>query len=161
MKRNLLIAFLCLFQLIAQAQNKTARPRERLLMDANWRFAFGHPSDTKKDFNHGTSYFSYLVKAGYGDGSADVKFDDRAWRKLNLPHDWAVEQDFSPQASFSHGFKAIGRNFPDKSVGWYRKTITVPAEDLGRRISLELDGVYRNAQVWVNGQAQRLQQRLV
>jgi len=62
-----------------------------------------------------------LAKAGFGDGTANASFDDRSWRKLDLPHDWAVEQGFSSEASFSHGFKAIGRNFPDKSIGWYRK----------------------------------------
>ncbi|WP_210463897.1 beta-galactosidase GalA [Rufibacter roseolus] len=134
-----------------QAQVMPGNGRQRLLMDFGWRFAFGHPSDPKKDFNTGTSYFSYLAKAGYGDGAADPKFDDRAWRKLDLPHDWAVEQEFSNQASYSHGFKAIGRNFPDRSVGWYRKTITIPAADLGRRISIEFDGAFRNSMVWVNG----------
>ncbi|MBC7888473.1 MAG: glycoside hydrolase family 2 protein [Ferruginibacter sp.] len=125
--------------------------REHLPMDAGWRFAFGHPSDTKKDFNNGTGYFSYLTKAGFGDGAAASNFDDRTWRKLDLPHDWAVEQPFSEQGSFSHGFKAIGRNFPDASIGWYRKTFLVPATDLGRRISIAFDGVYRNSIVWVNG----------
>ncbi|HLP24783.1 MAG TPA: hypothetical protein VK477_03835, partial [Acidobacteriota bacterium] len=38
-------------------------PRERAAFDAGWRFAFGHPFDTSKDFNHGTGYFSYLAKA--------------------------------------------------------------------------------------------------
>ncbi|WP_210487109.1 beta-galactosidase GalA [Rufibacter aurantiacus] len=134
-----------------QAQVMPGNGRQRLLMDFGWRFAFGHPSDPKKDFNTGTGYFSYLAKAGYGDGTADPKFDDRAWRKLDLPHDWAVEQEFSNQASYSHGFKAIGRNFPDRSVGWYRKTIAIPESDLGRRISLEFDGAFRNSMVWVNG----------
>ena len=120
-------------------------------MDFNWRFAYGHPYDTKKDFGNGTGYFSYFAKAGYGDGAAAANFDDRSWRKLDLPHDWAVEQDFSPKASFSHGFKAIGRNFPDKSVGWYRKSFAIPATDLGRRIVVEFDGVFRNSVVWVNG----------
>lgn len=120
-------------------------------MDFGWRFAFGHPYDTKKDFNNGTSYFSYITKAGYGDGAAAARFDDRTWRKLDLPHDWAVEQPFSNRASFSHGFKAIGRNFPDASVGWYRKTISIPASDLGRRISIAFDGVFRNSIVWING----------
>jgi beta-galactosidase len=58
---------------------------------------------------------------------------------------------FDPKASLSHGFKAIGRNFPDASVGWYRKTFKVPASDLGRHISIAFDGVYRNSIVWVNG----------
>jgi beta-galactosidase len=125
--------------------------REKLLMDFGWRFAFGHPFDTKKDFDNGTSYFSYFAKAGYGDGAAAANFDDRAWRKLDLPHDWAVEQPFSEKASFSHGFKAIGRNFPDASVGWYRKNFFIPQSDTGRKISVLFDGVFRNSIVWVNG----------
>lgn len=155
MKIKSLPVLLCILLLssyvVGQPSSGTISPRERLLMDFGWRFAFGHPFDTKKDFNNGTGYFSYLTKAGYGDGAADPKFDDRAWRKLDLPHDWAVEQDFSNQASFSHGFKAIGRNFPDKSVGWYRKSFKIPASDLGRRISIEFDGAFRNSIVWVNG----------
>ena len=129
----------------------TTSPREHLLMDRGWRFAFGHPYDTDKDFKNGTGYFSYFAKAGYGDGAAAPKFDDRAWRTLDLPHDWAVEQPFDPKGSFSHGFKAIGRNFPDASVGWYRKTFIIPASDLGRHISIAFDGVFRNSIVWVNG----------
>ncbi len=126
-------------------------PRERLLMDAGWRFAFGHPYDPQKDFNNGTGYFSFFAKAGYGDGAAAAGFDDRAWRKLDLPHDWAVEQGFDSRASFSHGFKAVGRSFPEASVGWYRKSFSVPATDLGRRITIAFDGVFRNSIVWVNG----------
>ncbi|WP_457072146.1 beta-galactosidase GalA [Hymenobacter sp. UYAg731] len=125
--------------------------REHLLMDFGWRFAYGHPSDAKQDFDNGTGYFSYLAKTGYGDGAAAPGFDDRSWRQLDLPHDWAVEQPFDEKASFSHGFKAIGRPFPNASVGWYRKSFTVPATDLGRRISIEFDGAFRNAIVWVNG----------
>ena len=126
-------------------------PRDRLLMDADWRFAFGHPSDTRKDFNIGTGYFSYLAKTGYGDGAAAPGFDDNGWRMLDLPHDWAVEVPFDGRGSHSHGYKAVGRNFPDTSVGWYRKSFFIPASDLGRRISVEFDGSFRDARVWVNG----------
>ncbi|HZL42219.1 MAG TPA: beta-galactosidase GalA, partial [Verrucomicrobiae bacterium] len=126
-------------------------PRERLLMDFGWRFAFGHPNDTHKDFDTGTGYFSYLAKSAYGDGAARPDFDDRAWRLLDLPHDWAVEAPFSPQGSHSHGYKAAGRNFPEASVGWYRKTFFVPQSDLGRRISIEFDGIYRDSKIWING----------
>jgi beta-galactosidase len=125
--------------------------RERLAMDAGWRFAFGHPSEPARDFDHATRYFSYLAKAGFGDGPAAPEFDDRAWRTLDLPHDWAVEAPFSPKGSYSHGFKAIGRNFPDRTIGWYRKHFPIPASDLGRRVSVEFDGVFRDSVVWVNG----------
>lgn len=138
--------------LVSMANSQPAASgREHLLMDFGWRFAFGHPYDVKKDFNNGSSYFSYITKAGYGDGAAAANFDDRTWRLLDLPHDWAVEQPFSNKASFSHGFKAIGRNFPEASVGWYRKVFTIPASDLGRRIHIAFDGVFRNSIVWVNG----------
>jgi beta-galactosidase len=126
-------------------------PRQHILMDFDWRFAFGHPFDTKKDFDNGTGYFSYFAKAGYGDGAASPSFDDRAWRKINLPHDWAVEQPFDAKASFSHGFKAIGRNYPDASVGWYRKSFHMAKGELGKHISIAFDGIFRNSIVWVNG----------
>ncbi len=129
----------------------TESPRERLSFDAGWRFAYGHPFDPAKDFDHATSYFSYITKAGYGDGPASPKFDDRAWRALDLPHDWAVEAPFAGNASHSHGYKAVGRAFPERSVGWYRKTFTVPAADRGRRISVEFDGVFRDSTVFING----------
>jgi len=125
--------------------------REHILFDFDWRFAFGHPYDTQKDFNNGTGYFSYFAKTGYGDGAAAPGFDDRSWCKLDLPHDWAVELPFDRNASLSHGFKAIGRNFPGASVGWYRKKFFIPASDLGRHISIAFDGVFRNSIVWVNG----------
>lgn len=125
--------------------------RERLLMDFGWRFAFGHAYNAIKDFNHATGYFSYFAKAGYGDGAASKNFDDRAWRILDLPHDWAVELPFNSRASSSHGFKTVGRNFPETSIGWYRKTFIIPEFDLGRHITIEFDGVHRNSVVWING----------
>jgi beta-galactosidase len=139
--------------IVAQVSPPAATPvvRERLLMDSGWHFAFGHPTDVQKDFGTGTGYFSYLAKTGYGDGAAAANFDDRSWRMLDLPHDWAVEVPFDGRGSHSHGYKAIGRNFPDTSVGWYRKSFFIPESDLGRRISVEFDGVFRDSMVWVNG----------
>lgn len=128
-----------------------AQVRERLLINKAWKFAYGHANDVARDFNVGTRYFSYLAKAGYGDGAAAADFDDRSWRPLDLPHDWAVEQDFSPQASHSHGYKTVGPGFPETSVGWYRKSFSLSETDAGKRIFLEFDGVYRDARVWVNG----------
>jgi beta-galactosidase len=126
-------------------------PRGRINFDAGWRFALGHATDRSKDFDHASGGFSYFAKAGFGSGASDPKFDDSAWRQLDLPHDWAVELPFSKEGSGSHGYKAIGRNHPENSVGWYRKTFHIPASDLGKRISLEFDGVFRDSIVWVNG----------
>ncbi|MGD0903453.1 MAG: sugar-binding domain-containing protein, partial [Terracidiphilus sp.] len=132
------------------AQTGATNVRERILMDAGWHFALGNANDQHKDFDFATIPF-FFAKAGYGDGPASPKFDDRTWRTVNLPHDWAVELPFDRRGDGNHGSKAIGRNFPESSVGWYRKTFTIPSEDLGRRIGIDFDGVYRDSQVWVNG----------
>lgn len=155
-KLNILLGILflinCYLSSALQAQQQIpVSVREKLLMDFNWRFAFGHPYNTDKDFTNGTSYFSYFAKSGNGDGAASKDFDDRGWRVINLPHDWAVELPFSSRAGYSHGYKTIGRDFPETSLGWYRKTFTVPASDFGKRISIQFDGIFRNSVVWVNG----------
>ena len=134
-----------------RAADPASLGRERTRLDAGWRFALGDASDPAKDFGHGTGFFSYLAKTGFGDGPAAPGFDDRTWRIVDVPHDWAVEMPFDPRASHSHGYKAVGPRFPETSVGWYRRTFTVANEDLGRRIRLELDGAYRDARVFVNG----------
>ncbi|TDO83124.1 beta-galactosidase [Flavobacterium chryseum] len=147
--KGILFYFIFLISCYASAQSKSER--ELTLIDKDWRFSFGHLYDTQKDFGHATGYFSYLTKTGFGDGPAATGFDDRAWRKLDLPHDWAVEQSFSEKASYSHGFKTAGKNFPEKSIGWYRKKISIPESDKGKIISLKFDGVFRNSKVFFNG----------
>ena len=145
---------LLLFLMVSSMQGQTPEEspvREKLLMDFGWRFALGHACDTKKDFDNGSGYFSYFAKTGYGDGAAAKDFDDRGWRKLDLPHDWCVELPFDNRGGYSHGYKAIGPHFPENSIGWYRKNFSIPESDLGRRIFVEFDGVFRNSIVWVNG----------
>ena len=51
----------------------------------------------------------------------------------------------------SHGYKPLGRRYPETSVGWYRREFDIPASDLGRRIWVEFDGVFRDVLVFVNG----------
>ncbi|OXE99091.1 beta-galactosidase [Flavobacterium araucananum] len=147
--KEILLYCIFLISISSFAQHKS--DREQLVIDKDWRFSFGHLYDTQKDFGHAEGYFSYLSKTGFADGPAAPGFDDRAWRKLDLPHDWAVEQSFSNKASFSHGFKAAGKGFPEKSIGWYRKKITIPESDKGKIISLKFDGVFRNSKVFFNG----------
>jgi len=147
--KEILLYFIFLISIASFAQNKS--DRELILIDKDWRFSLGHLYDTKKDFGHAEGYFSYLTKTGFGDGPAAKDFDDRAWRKLDLPHDWAVEQEFSEKGSFSHGFKTAGKGFPEKSIGWYRKKINIPQNDQGKIISLKFDGVFRNSKVFFNG----------
>jgi len=154
-KRFLLTSLSLLVAAVSWAAEGDIPVRERLRMDQGWRFALGNAVDPVKDFRHATAYFSYFAKAGHCDGESDgpmsPQFDDRGWRVLDLPHDWAVELPFDSKAGYSHGYKALGRDYPQNSVGWYRKTFRVPKTDEGRRLSLEFDGVFRDSEVWFNG----------
>ena len=133
----------------AQAQSV----RQTILLDKGWKFALGHAADPKKDFGCGTEYFNYLTKANsiHNEGPYAQKFDDAAWQDVQLPHDWVTTLPYAWDASHSHGYKTVGWKYPETSVGWYRKTLTIPADDLGKRLMLRFDGVFRNATVWFNG----------
>ena len=131
--------------------------RERILLDDGWQFAFGNASSPEKDFGCGTEYFNYLTKAAsiHNEGPDSPKFNPEKWgvdwKMVNLPHDWVVDLPYVKEASHSHGYKAVGYKFPENSVGWYRKTITVPQEDLGKHLYLQFDGIFRDARIWING----------
>lgn len=154
MKRLFIFLFLAGTSLLMTAQNV----RERILLDAGWQFAFGDAASPEKDFGCGTEYFNYLTKAASihneGPYSPD-KFDpakwNKEWKQVNLPHDWVVDLPFAKEASHSHGYKTVGYKYPETSVGWYRKTINIPNEDLGKHIYLQFDGIFRDARVWLNG----------
>jgi beta-galactosidase len=146
---RLLSLMVVVLSLSASAQTDSPG-RERIRLDGDWRFALGHAYDPAKDFNFSTDYF-FNAKTASGDGPAAAKFDDRAWRIVNLPHDWAVELPFDPNGDVGHGAKRVGRPYPNSSVGWYRRTFTIPASDLGRQISVHFDGAFRDAQVYLNG----------
>ncbi len=123
--------------------------RERLLMDPQWRFFKG-------DFAAPRDSMHWAKGGSFAWGPLDPAFDDSKWRRVDLPHDFVVEGNVirEPEPSVQplgteahlhmmHGFLRGG-------VGWYRKTFFVPREDLGRRLALEFDGVFRNATVWLN-----------
>lgn len=147
-----LLALLISLSSIAHAAEAGAG-RERVLIDKGWRFALESAAAATKDFDPDPAgnMFSYIAKAGTALGAARDKFDDSAWRTVDLPHDWAVELPFSSYGSGSHGYKAIGQNFHQNSVGWYRKKFDLPASDKGRRVFLDFDGIFRDSMVWVNG----------
>ena len=131
-----------------------AAQRERISMDDQWQFALGHASDYNKDYMAGTEYFNYLTKANsiHNEAPYVLKFKPgNEWKSVDLPHDWAVDLPFNGSASYSHGFKQVGWKYPETSVGWYRKTFHLPESDRGRHVRLQFDGIFRNAQVWVNG----------
>ena len=72
--------------------------------------------------------------------------EDPAWRPVRLPHDWAISGPFDAQADGGTG------KLPWRGVGWYRKTLTLPASDAGKRVYLDFEGVMASPEVFVNGQ---------
>ncbi len=125
-------------------------PREHLLFDFDWKFQFGHGSDPAHDLGLGNGQGDFAKSGEFK--FATAKFDDSKWRALNLPHDWAVELSFVRDEELqSHGYKPLGRRYPETSVGWYRRSFDIPESDRGRRISLEFDGAFRDALVFLNG----------
>ena len=127
--------------------------RDRLLLDYGWRFALGNADNPDKDFGFGKlRREGTFAKAGRVDGPAAPRFDDSAWRKVDLPHDWAIELLFvNDPILVEHGGKPLGREFPETSVGWYRREFFLPPSDSGRRVCVEFDGIFRNATVFFNG----------
>ena len=89
-------------------------------MDLDWRFHLGDAAD-----------------AGF------MGYDDRAWRQVTLPHDWAVEHPFDP----SH---ASGTGYLPGGTAWYRKHFTLDESAMGKRVRLTFQGVYKHARVWIN-----------
>ena len=130
-----------LLLLLATAAPAMAAGRERLSLDAGWLFHRGEvPAPPVK--GHGASY--HQAKAGGAVGAAAPDFDDSAWRRLDLPHDWAIENPLDRNENASQGYRARG-------FGWYRRYFQLPESDRGRHIELQFDGIATHSTVWVNG----------
>ncbi|WP_197438995.1 beta-galactosidase GalB [Polaribacter sp. BAL334] len=152
----------------AQVGKKQAQPnpetiRERISINNDWLFQKDDPAEVAGSLDYSkirdwvlpsSAAFlknpSVLPKRPEGNlGNkvpyTHVSFDDSAWRKLNLPHDWAIEGPFEQEYR--------GRTGKLKYSGavWYRKHINIPASDAGRHIYLDIDGAMSYATVWCNG----------
>ena len=128
----------------------TPGPRERLLFDFGWKFFQGHASDSLRDLGFGKDQGDFAKSGEFQ--FATEKFDDSKWRALDLPHDWAIELPFVHDEDLqSHGYKPLGRRYPETSVGWYRRVFDIPKDDAGRRVAIEFDGAFRSALVFLNG----------
>ena len=127
-----------------------AAPREKLLFDFGWKFRFGSNNDPAKDLGLGMDQGDFAKTGDFG--FAKIGYDDSKWRALNLPHDWAVELPFVWDEELKpHGYKPLGRHYPETSVGWYRREFDIPMIDTGRRIVIEFDGAFRDVLIFVNG----------
>lgn len=137
-KRYLLIitCIICLMSIASQtgAQQATGTGSSfsgAMLFDNDWRF-----------------------KRGGVQGAEAESFDDSSWRLLDLPHDWSIEDlpgtgsPFNPAA-----ISQVNGGFTEGGTGWYRKTFTIDQSQKGKRFFIRFDGVYMNAEVWINGQS--------
>jgi beta-galactosidase len=110
--------------LVPLAHAAAADPsRLELSADSGWKFLLGDPN-----------------------GAEAPSFADKSWRVVDLPHDWSIESRPDKDNPSGGG----GGLFPD-GTGWYRKTFHAPAEWKGKRVSIQFDGIYRNATVFLNG----------
>jgi beta-galactosidase len=113
-----------LLGIAATASAAPVSSRQVLSADFDWKFALG---DTA--------------------GAEATGFDDASWRVVQLPHDWSIESA-PDQKNPTQG----GGGFFPSGVGWYRKTFQAPAAWKQKRVSVEFDGIYRNATVYLNGE---------
>ncbi|MGC2661195.1 MAG: sugar-binding domain-containing protein, partial [Bryobacteraceae bacterium] len=107
----------------AMAAKMPAAHRLQITADFDWKFSLGDPA-----------------------GAQSLTFNDKSWRTINVPHDWSIEGTPDPKNLTGPG----GGYFP-AGIGWYRKTFDAPKTWKGKRISVEFDGVYMNATVYLNG----------
>jgi beta-galactosidase len=89
---------------------------------------------------------------GGAQSAEEPAFDDSRWRSVDLPHDWSIED--LPASASPFDRDAVGQvstGFTTGGTGWYRKTFQAPGLQGGRRVVIQFDGAYMNAEVWVNG----------
>ena len=124
----------------------------RQSLDAGWRFHLGNADEAADDFAFGRDQSTFAKATGAGRVTR-ANFDDSAWSELELPHDWAVDLPFHQDPALTdHGSKPLGRAYPATSIGWYRRRLRLGPESAGRRLTIEFDGVFRNAMVFLNGE---------
>jgi beta-galactosidase len=135
MKKSLLLSLLLISGSVsAQIKNTLGHAERTVLFDSNWRFL--------KD---------------RVDNPQAVAFDDTKWRKIDLPHDWSIEDlpNQIPDSVVGPFSKAAvskqASGFMIGGTAWYRKHFILDKASANKKVVIQFDGVYRNASVWING----------
>ena len=124
----LLINFL-LIGCVSKIAAQDSSIERKQLFNSDWKFSLGNSSE-----------------------SSLVDFDDTNWKKLNVPHDWSIEGK-----SEKNNVSAGDGGFYPMGAAWYRKTFSIPGEWKDQKIAIYFEGVYMNAEVFVNGKSVGLQ----
>lgn len=104
--------------------------QKTILFDDDWKF---HRGDTAN--------------------AEQTNFDDNNWRQIDLPHDFSIEDLPGTNSPFSPDvINGVSIGFTTGGIGWYRKTFTLPSTQKNKKILIQFDGVYMNADVWLNGE---------
>src|SRR4051812_47315439 len=123
MKKMTLSLLLVLLSIISFAQQKVR-------FDDDWRFHRGDVSNGEQ-----------------------TSLNDADWSTVQLPHDWSIEDLPGTNSPFSpDAVNGVSVGFTTGGIGWYRKTFTIPAADQNKVVYILFDGVYMNADVWLNGE---------
>ncbi|MDT3402042.1 sugar-binding domain-containing protein [Mucilaginibacter terrae] len=119
----------------------------KLLVGFALIFAVGIHKLSAQTISHRDSLINFDWKFFIGDNPAakEKTFTDTKWQTVHLPHDGSIAGGFDTVS----GTRQNG--FRPRHIGWYRKVLFVPASAKGKIISIEFEGVYRAAEVWVNG----------
>ncbi|MCE4566632.1 DUF4982 domain-containing protein [Maribellus sp. CM-23] len=119
-----IIILLIAFSFLACGTQNEQIPERKQNFNDNWKFILGD------------------------DPSADeTGFNDEQWRSLDLPHDWSIEGSFDATNPAGND----GAYLPT-GIGWYRKTFTAPKNWKGKIVACYFEGVYMNAEVFLNGE---------
>jgi beta-galactosidase len=163
---------------IIQSRRYRTQPtgRQRISINSDWRFwrsetnpdgiTYDNRTDTPQqgvtylrpyilpsanDFILDSSKHYVAPPGNPGSNISYVKnaFDDSTWESITLPHDWAIKGPFyeGDDVPVTGG---MGR-LPIEGVGWYRRKISVTAEDQTKIVYLDIDGAMSYAMVWLNG----------
>jgi beta-galactosidase len=125
MNKKIFLLYVLFLSLELSAQNNSTA-----LFDNDWHFHLG------------------------GAQSAELPgFNDSQWRQLDLPHDWSIEDLPGTRSPFdSTAISQVSGGFTKGGTGWYRKIFTLPSDATDKHIIIRFDGIYMNADVWINGQ---------
>ncbi len=103
---------------------------------------------------NGTNLFDFGWRFNRGgvQGAENPAFKDSLWRKIDLPHDWSIEDLPGTNSPFNPGaISQVSGGFTTAGTGWYRKYFVIPAELSNMRIQVQFEGIYMNSNIWLNG----------
>ncbi len=112
-----------------------------LMLSPLWQTTLAQSSRKKRSLNK-----EWTFSLGDDSRHATIDFDDSKWRKLSVPHDWAIEFEFNKDAPAGPNGGAL-----PGGIGWYRKHLFLDKNDLSQKLYILFDGIYMQSTVYLNG----------